>query len=391
MLAKSHFIDFLNSAGITVNGTQPYDIRINNDKFFKNLLISPSLAAGEGYMAGSWDCDRLDELFFKLCRAHQHERFHPAIGYLSRLANSLFNFQSRLRSKQVAEKHYNLGNDLYEYMLGSSMAYTCGYWRSATSLDQAQNDKFELVCRKLELKSTDKVLELGCGWGSFAKYAAEKYGCQIVAANISVEQVRYAKESCRHLPVNVQLCDYRDEHIYNPNKVIFDKVVSIGLCEHVGPKNYRHLMEIAKRNMKPEGLFLLHTIGKDESSHYVDPWINKYIFPNGMLPSLAQLNKAMEDLLIVEDLHNFGADYDKTLMAWHHNFNLHWPLLKERYGEIFFRMWNYYLLSCAGAFRARGMQLWQLVLSPKGIVGGYRSVRDIKAQQQPQLELVEAR
>ena len=229
--------------------------------------------------------------------------------------------------------------------------------------------------KKVDLKPGDKVLELGCGWGSFAKFAAENYDCQIVAVNIATEQINYAKESCKGLPIEFLLCDYRDSHIYNPSKIKFNKVVSIGLCEHVGYKNYRHFFEIARSNIKDDGLFLLHTIGRNVTSNYVDPWINKYIFPNGMLPSIKQLGSNVENLFIVEDLHNFGADYDKTLMAWKSNFDTHWNELSKRYDEQFYRMWTYYLLSCAGTFRARDMQLWQFVLSPKGKIDGYRSLR----------------
>lgn len=376
MPSKSIVNQFLESAGITPNGKQPYDIRIHDNSIYRKLLINPSLGAGEGYMEGLWDCDQLDEFFFRICRYHLDKKFNPKwLITLRSIVNTFFNLQTRLRSKRVAEKHYNLGNDLYREMLGETMAYTCAYWKDADNLDQAQYNKFDLICRKIGLKAGNRVLDLGCGWGSLAKYMAEKYRCEVVAVNISEEQVRYAKENSKHLPVQVFLCDYRDDHFYNPEKKPFDRVVSIGLCEHVGHKNYRHFMQIAHRNLKENGLFLLHTIGKNNSIAYVDPWINKYIFPHGILPSVKLLGNSIEDFFVLEDFHNFGADYDKTLMAWHRNFNHSWPKFKKDYDEKFFRLWNYYLLSCAGGFRARGMQLWQMVLSPKGILGGYESVR----------------
>jgi len=366
---------FLSRAGIQVNGNRPDDMRIVDLRFYKQWFFEPSLAVGESYMEGWWECDRLDELFFKLCRYYPNESLYPLSRWFTKFKNTLLNMQTPMRSKKVAEKHYNLGNRLYAAMLGPSMAYTCGYWKNADTLDQAQLNKFDLICRKIQLRKGDKVLELGCGWGSFAKFAAENYECEVVAVNISTEQVRYAQQICAHLPVNVVLCDYRDTHVYNPHQMKFDKVVSIGLCEHVGIKNYRSLMQIVKENMKETGLFLLHTIGKNESSAYVDPWINRYIFPNGMLPSIAYLSHAMENLFVIEDLHNFGADYDKTLMAWRHHFVDNWPELRLEYDEKFYRMWTYYLLSCAGAFRARSIQLWQFVLSPNGHLGGYESLR----------------
>jgi len=376
MLTKKLISEPLQKAGVTLNGSKPYDIRVYDERLYKWLMLEPSLAAGEGYMQKWWDCDQLDEFFFRLWRNNQNTNFYNTwADTFRRFTNILFNRQSRKRSLNVAEKHYNLGKDLYTSMLGKSMAYTCGYWKNAKTLDQAQVDKYDLVCRKINLKKGDRVLELGSGWGTFAKFAAENYGAKISAVNISIEQVRYAQEINKGLPVELYLCDYRDVNVYNPKKKPFDKVVSIGLCEHVGLHNYRKFMKIALDNLEESGLFLLHTIGRNNSAYFVDPWINKYIFPNGMLPSLKQLTEAMENLFVLEDLHNFGPDYDKTLMAWHRNFVEHWPQLQHHYDETFYRMWNFYLLSCAGGFRARGMQLWQMVLSPKGVFGGYESVR----------------
>lgn len=366
----------LQQAEVTINGSQPYDIQIHDERFYKRFLLNPSLGAGESYMEGWWSCRNLDELFFRLERSTRTDDLYRSWKIaLIRCLNAISNQQSRSRSRRVAEVHYNLDNELYQAMLGESMAYTCAYWQTAKTLDQAQHAKYDLVCKKLDLKSGDKVLELGCGWGTFAKYAAENYGCQITAVNIAKEQIKFAQKNCKKLPVNFYLSDYRDPHIYNPDRIKFDKVVSIGLCEHIGYKNYRQFLQIVRSNLEDNGLFLLHTIGRNNSVNFVDPWINKYIFPNGMLPSIKQLSGNMENLFVVEDLHNFGADYDKTLMAWHRNFDKSWPKLSARYDERFYRMWTYYLLSCAGIFRARGMQLWQFVLSPKGLLNGYHSIR----------------
>lgn len=368
--------NILDKAGININGNQPFDIRINDERFYKRLLRNFSLGAGESYMDGWWSCKKLDELFFRVTRQVNTDQFYRSRKFFFlRLINTFINRQTPRRSRQVAMQHYNLDNELYRKMLGESMAYTCAYWRNATTLDQAQRDKFDLVCKKIELKPDDHILELGCGWGSFAKYAAEKYGCKITAVNISDEQIKYAKEFCKGLPVEFHLCDYRDTHIYNSKNLKFNKAVSIGLCEHVGPKNYRKFFQIVRSNLKEDGLFLLHTIGRNNTFKVVDPWMNKYIFPNGILPSIKQLSSNLENIFIIEDLHNFGSDYDKTLMAWKNNFDKHWPELSTRYDEKFYRMWTYYLASCAGVFRAREMQLWQFVLTPKGKLNGYNSVR----------------
>lgn len=376
MLTKNLLTKYLDAAGIGLNGDNFCDIHVRDERVYKRLLFEPSLGAGESYMDGWWDCDRLDELFYRLCRLNLdrqiYSKWHMA---LYSMIDKLINLQTRIRSKQVAEQHYNLGNDFYRDMLGESMAYTCGYWKSATSLDEAQRDKFDLICRKIGLQPGDRVLDLGCGWGTLAKYMAKKYDCEVVAVNISSEQVAFAKKITEALPVDVFLCDYRDVHIYNRGRMPFDKIVSIGLCEHVGHRNYSEFMKIAVTNLSEKGIFLLHTIGKNNSIAYVDPWIDKYVFPNGILPSIHLLASAMEDVFIIEDLHNFGADYDKTLMAWRHNFVEHWPKYSEQYGDRFYRLWNYYLLLCAGAFRARSMQLWQFTLSPKGVLGGYEACR----------------
>ena len=245
------------------------------------------------------------------------------------------------------------------------MNYSCAYWRYAQDLDQAQIDKMDLICRKLHLKPGMKVLEIGCGWGGFAKYAAENYEVNVYGITISKEQEQYAKESCKDLDVSFELKDYRELNTQ------YDRIVSIGMFEHVGYKNYKQYMEVAHRCLKEDGLFLLHTIGRNSSARATEPWINKYIFPNGMTPSAKQISAASESLFVIEDWHSFGQDYDKTLMAWHENFQNNLSKLKDSYDERFQRMWRYYLLMCAGSFRARRNQLWQLVLTKNGIRGGY--------------------
>ena len=260
-------------------------------------------------------------------------------------------------------------------MLGPTMAYTCGYWQDTDDLDQAQINKYDLVCRKLHLRPGEHLLDMGCGFCGFSKFAAENYGVRVTAVNISIEQMKYAVASCQGLPIDFVRCDYRDVAAYNPNGAQFDKIASIGLCEHIGYKNYHAFMSCARQQLKEDGLFLLHTIGKNITTPFSDPWIDKYIFPGGSLPTTKALSQAAESLFINEDMHNFGTYYDKTLLAWEANFVKAWPMLKEHYDERFYRMWRYYLLSCAGAFRARDIQLWQIVFSPKGVKEGYQSVR----------------
>ena len=360
----------LSVAGIKINGNNPWDISVHNDKFYQVVLSQITLGLGESYMDGWWDCDKLDGFFSRVIRAQIQNDIKKNWGlvYQVMLARVL-NLQSRNRAFQIGEKHYDLGNELFINMLDKRLVYSCAYWQDAQNLDIAQENKLELICRKLGLKPGMKVLDIGCGWGSFGKYAAEKYRVKVVGITVSKEQVELARTLCVGLPVEIRLQDYRDVNEK------FDRVVSVGMIEHVGYKNYRTYMEVVRRCLDDDGLFLLHTIGGNKSVKSVDPWINKYIFPNGMLPSIQQLSRSVEGLFVVEDWHNFSADYDKTLMAWYGNLEKNWDNLQSKYDERFHRMWKYYLLSCAGSFRARSNQLWQIVLSPKGVSGGYKSLR----------------
>ncbi len=369
-IAKSIVIELLEGSGITINGTRPGDITVHNEQFYSRLLREGSLALGETYMDFWWDCDALDIFFERLMVAHPEEKIKKSMRLIIKLALAkIINFQTKRRAFQVGQKHYDLGNDLFQCMLDSQMNYTCGYWKNANTLDEAQLAKLDLVCRKLQLKPGLRVLDIGCGWGALAKYAAEKYQVELVGITISTQQYEYAKAYCKGLPIDIRFQDYREL------TGTFDRVVSLGMFEHVGHLNYRQYMKIVKKLLSDEGLFLLHTIGSNISVTKADEWINKYIFPNGMLPSIAQIGKASEGLFIMEDWHNFGAYYDKTLMAWDDNFKQHWNALKQKYDERFFRMWNYYLLQCAGVFRAREMQLWQIVFSSQGVPGGYEAPR----------------
>lgn len=360
----------LDQANIAVNGSRPWDIQVFDQRFFSRVIAQGTLGLGEAYMDAWWDCPRIDEFIHRSMVHRLKEKIR--VGHLELLIflrSVLTNMQSSARAFIVGRHHYDIDDILYRHMLDSRMTYTCGYWRNATNLEDAQRDKLDLVCRKIGLRPGDRVLDIGCGWGSFARYAAENYGAAVVGITISRSQAERARELCAGLPVEIRLQDYRelDEK--------FDHIVSLGMFEHVGHKNHRDFMRIAHDCLSDSGLFLLHTIGSNESVVSCDPWIGKYIFPNGLLPSIPQIGKALEGLFVVEDWHNFGADYDRTLMAWHDNFERNWPALSSHFDERFRRMWRYYLLVCAGSFRARDSQLWQIVLSRHGVPAGYESIR----------------
>lgn len=364
--------ELFEEAGIQINGSQPWDITVHNPDFYSRVLASGTLGLGESYVDGWWDCPKLDQLVDKIYRSGIHLRVRESKKLWLRLwLHKCFNFQRKHRAFEVGEKHYDLGNDLFQAMLDKRMVYTCGYWKAAENLDQAQEAKLDLVCRKLNLKPGMKILDIGCGWGAFLKYAAEKYGVTGVGVTISKEQAALARKLCDGFPIEIRLEDYRE---LLQSTETFDAVVSLGMFEHVGHKNYRIYMRAVSHVLAENGLFLLHTIGRNDTAYATDPWIAKYVFPVGMLPSIKQIGGAIENIFVMEDWHNFGADYDKTLMGWHENFNAHWKRLEKNYDANFHRLWNYYLLICAGAFRARQNQLWQVVLSKDGVSGGYKRV-----------------
>jgi cyclopropane-fatty-acyl-phospholipid synthase len=361
-------------ADVRLDGGRPWDLRVHDPRFYRRVLAGGSLAFGESYMDGLWDCEALDECLCRVLSARLDREVRSWRMVWNVVRAKLLNLQSTQRAYNIGEHHYDRGNDLFEVMLGERMIYSAGYWRNLEgdhpgALDAAQEAKLDLVCRKLRLQAGDRVLDIGCGWGGFLEYAAAKYGVEGVGLTVSGEQARLARERCRAHPVEIRLQDYRDLHEQ------FDHVVSIGMFEHVGPKNYETYFDTVRRCLRPGGLFVLETLSAARTSGTTNAWMNKYIFPGGSAPSAQQLAAALEERLVIEDWHNFGADYDRTLMAWHRRFADGWPALRGRYDERFRRMWRFYLLACAGTFRARRNQNWQLVLSDGGADGGYRGVR----------------
>ena len=362
--------EILNPSDVRLNGEREWDIQVNNDGFYSRILAGGSLAFGESYMDGWWDCEALDELFYRLQQAMLKKKIkRPSKSIWSLFRAKWSNLQSRSKVVRVGGIHYNRTSELYQKMLDKRMVYSGAYWKSATNLDEAQEAKLDLICKKIMLEPGMRILDIGCGWGSFAKYAAENYDVEVVGITVSEEQLKLGSEMCRGLPVELRLQDYREIHEH------FDRVVSVGMFEHVGAKNYRTFMKSVLQSLAPGSIFLLQTIGALTTNKVMDPWYDKYIFPDSLIPSANQVTKAAEGLFVMEDWHNIGSDYDKTLMAWHANFQKGWDSLKSQYDFRFYRMWTYYLLSSAGSFRARSSQLWQIVFSVGGVNGGYESFR----------------
>ena len=369
--SAEHYVKkILLQADIIIGGDRPWDIQVKDSNFYQRVLFHGSLGLGESFVEDLWECPALDQFFYKILRADLHRKTISKLPGLYNVFKAIvFNCQSQNRSFQIGEEHYDVGNDLFEIMLDRSLTYSCGYWKQADTLEEAQRAKLDMICRKLGLSEGMRLLDIGCGWGSLLKYAAQHYNVEAVGITVSKEQARFAKERCCGLPVEIMLQDYREID------GSFDAIASVGMFEHVGYKNYSNFMEVINRCLNKDGLFLLHTIGANRSQIKCDDWFDKYIFPNGVLPSIVQVGSAIEETFILEDWHNLGIDYDKTLMSWYRNFEMNWGKIKTSYSKRFFRIWRYYLLSMAGGFRARHMQVWQIVVSSRRNVEGYTSVR----------------
>ena len=373
---KRRVIKKLSSAGISINepdADPKASIEVHDDKFYVRCALNGSLGFGETYADGLWDCRHLDEIVYRILNSGISTR--GISDMIVALRSVLFNMQNKVRARRVAKDHYDVDTDVFEWMLDPYMQYTCGYWNQADSLNASQTEKMDLIIRKLGLKAGDEVLDIGCGWGGFAKYAAQNYGIRMFGLSISQSQLKYASRLCEGLDCTFRFGDYRDLAQIYPQK--FDAITIIGVTEHIGYKNLKGLHKIMRDRLNPNGLVLLHAITHMESCRYVEPFIDRYIFPGGMVPSVEQLSTAMKHCFVLEDVHNFGADYDLTLMAWHQNFARakQQIIAEKQLGERFYRVWEYYLLTCAGMFRARKAQLMQMVLSPRGVSGGYSSIR----------------
>jgi len=368
-------------ADVRFNGDRPWDLQVHNPQLYGALLRHGSLALGNGYVRGDWDCEQLDELICRLLRANANRplTLRSKVVELARiLRDQLSNPQALRRSLLVGRRHYDIDPRVYAAMLDPQRVYSCGYWRHAETLAEAQDHKLRLICEKLELRPGMRLLDVGCGWGSLAAYACRHYGVEVVGITVSAQQASWIGEHLADLPIRVELCDYRQLPARDPG--LFDRIASVGMFEHVGRRNDHTFFRTMQRLLHPNGLALLHTIGSARSTRRTDPWIDRYIFPGGRLPSARQLADGLEGHFLIEDWESFGHDYDHTLLAWWQNFEQAWPRLACDSTPEFFRFWRYYLLSCAGFFRSRQGQLWQVVLSRPERAAAYQSWRPARQE-----------
>lgn len=356
------------------DGSQPsVAVTVTDNVTLARIIAQPSLGVGEAYMDGRLIIDR-GNIHDLVDLASRNTGGRPGVkrpGALGRWWTRMVReHNERQSARRNVAHHYDLSLDLYRTFLDDDLQYSCAVFeRPGMTLEEAQAAKKRRLAAKLQLSEGQRVLDIGCGWGAFMGYAAERYAARCVGVTVSTEQVAYVKRRYEGQPVEPLLMDYRD---YSGE---VDHVVSMGMFEHVGHRNYRAYFRKARSVLKDGGLFLLHTIVSGERSPSIEPWLDRYIFPNGVLPTVGQIGQATEDLFVIEDFENFGAYYDRTLMAWHANFMRRRGAMAAKYGERFCRMWDYYLACCAGGFRSRRISVGQFVLSPHGVPGGWRLER----------------
>lgn len=358
-------------------------IVVHDPRFYRRTVLASTLGLADAYANRDFETPDLETLLTLLAaharnareKAFAEDRLppmqHPLAWWLQVLCRST-DQQSPRRSKRVGRNHYDLSVSMYERMLGPSMAYSCGYWNEdARNLDEAQFNKYELLCRKLGLKRGMRILEIGCGWGGFAAYAIKKYDVTVVGVSISKRQIAYIQsrhaELCEAGALDVRFMDYRD--IPRDFPEAFDAAVSIGMFEHVGPRHYDAYMRVAWRALKPGGKFLLHTIVGNGG---IDPFVWYRVFIGGVLPMEWQVARVAKRYFVLENLENFGYDYYLTLNAWRENYKKAYQQLNESPDERESRFWEFYLTFCAVLFKVRLLQLNQYVFSRGGETYGYQ-------------------
>lgn len=352
--------NLLEKMDIQVGGNRAWDIQIHSPDFARRVMTMGGLGLGDSYIEGDWDANSVDSFINHILRARldkEIKSFGMSISSLKSRFHSLAKGQKPWKFQDVLR---NLPNEFFEAILGTNMSFTSGYWAAgAKTLEEAQQARRDMTCKKLNLKQGMRLLDAGSGWGGFSAFAAEHYGVECVCISSFKGQHEWASQHYAHLPI---------EFVQNESLMLdgmFDCIVSIDRFEHLPQKNYRVYLEMGDRILEEDGLLLLQSTGKNERRLNGKHWFDTHILQNNSLPTIAQIAGATNGLFVMEDMHNFGSDYDKTLMAWYQNFEAAWPALQKQYkfDEKLYRTWKYYLLSSAGAYRANDLQQWQCIFS----------------------------
>lgn len=341
-------------------------LEIRKPRAVFELLRSPSVGFGECYSRGLVDIDG-DMLAFTnaitsaLTRKNLDGYYGPRFRSLLHAVRS----NSLIRARRNVRHHYDLGNDFYRLWLDERMVYTCAYFTKPTAtLAEAQVEKLDHVARKLRLRPGQTVVEAGCGWGALAMHMAEHYGVNVIAYNNSSQQVDLARQRVSAAGLDGRVTVVEDDYRRIDRRC--DAFVSVGMLEHVGLANFRTLGSVIKRNLKPGGIGLIHTIGRSYPNT-LDPWIAKYIFPGGHVPSLSEISSIFEPhRFSVLDVENLRLHYSRTCAAWLENFNEVADKVVEMYDEEFARMWRLYLAGSSAGFRSGTLQLYQILFAPYG-------------------------
>jgi cyclopropane-fatty-acyl-phospholipid synthase len=349
------------------------DIIIHDKSTYRDIIIKGSLGLGESFMKKKWDSPQLDVFIAKILRAGSQSNLilGALIHFRNWVKSSFLNLQNQKYAPDLAETHYNAGNYLFKSFLDSNMIYTCGYFKNTTDLKQAQLNKIKIVGSKLNLQPGESVLDIGCGWGGTARIISETFDVEVTGVTDSVEMVKYANKHNSSEKVQFINSDYRNI------KGKYNKIYNVGFLEAVGPKNYRAFMELVNNLLYDNGVFLTHTIGGMHSVNSGDPWLDKYIFPHGVLPSKDQIKKAISNLFDIRDFEAFGKYYATTLSKWSNNLNKNWHTIQDKFDnpEEFRRMMDFYFQSCKAAFQSKIIDLWQYVFTKPGMVSDYKMYR----------------
>lgn len=349
----------LREANIEPNGASPWDPQIKDERFYRTVLLRGSVGLGDAYLNGWWECADISGFILRIIKSGIHLRVPRVDIFLRRLRFGLIDAQNRIRSKRVAELHYDEDPYIFEVMLGSTNSYTCARWKGVITLDAAQQQKMDLLCKKAGLSSGMTVLDIGSGWGGFLAYAAERYQVRGIGLTISKTQLDYARKRYGNLPVEFRLQDYRD----------FvggvDAVVSICVIEHVGSDHYREYFQKVRETLtREDGFFAMQCILACDTQARMDPWTEKHIFPNGILPTLERIENAVEGILHIVDREFFRDDYVRTFSAWYENLVRNKNAIIARCGVRYFRKYEYYLCLYIAGFGSGRIDVGQFVLSP---------------------------